>query len=817
MKTSFTKILTLCLTTGALLLTGGCSCGPVDPNAKRIFDALGDDYLADPDNEYLPTLGTSVMASNTYHTAIAAIPSTFNYHVVSEADTARHVANFVDGLLTHDSYGRLVRNLAETAKRNDDNTVFTFTVRQNVKWMTYEQKQYVAMINGVATPQFLTADDFVTTAKSVLDFTNASNLSFLITLVIQGAKEYYAYSYVRYMVATTPSWGAHRDDKPWLAAKMQEFIKKNFLVDVEIYPDDLDQIASFSRVGIKALDAKTIEYRTEMPAPFFPTMLTYSPFLPTNAAFLKDVTPKKFGVGYQNILYNGPFIHVARDPASNTMEYVNNREYWNPSVVHLEKVIYTILQSDATSETIRLMYENGEIDGYSLSSEDVDGWATHIYGPDGTGTIQNPADPVVYSRELNSVDATWHMAINPNRPNSIDGGTSVANQGATKDLTDALVSNANKALKIDKVRAAILDGIDLGKYNRSHGVSELEQTQHQLNTFVSPNFVLDEEGRDYIDFYYEEYGRNNGITAAEAKAKLSPGQYANVNLTTLQALALGNEARSAVDAYNTTFYPDQNDSNRITWPVVIENATLYQSQEQVSFDRLWIDKLNSTLNGCTIKDTVHAEFNEIPMCSDEVLATKRYPYFEVVMNEKLSNTDKFSSYVQAGYPNLVVWGWTPDYGDPLSYLNCYRTGGDMSFVANNQEPYAGYTVNGSTITRVENMFGVYDELVSQGAAESYSYTQRYSLFAKAEYELLNNLHLIKPLYSLGIGWRASIAKTVAYDSPTAAYGLAADRLVGLFVLEQVLTREERNAMYTIFTANKEAALEATGPINGIYN
>ena len=52
--------------------------------------------------------------------------------------------------------------------------------------------------------------------------------------------------------------------------------------------------------------------------------------------------------------------------------------------------------------------------------------------------------------------------------------------------------------------------------------------------------------------------------------------------------------------------------------------------------------------------------------------------------------------------------------------------------------------------------------------------------------------------------------------PTSSYGLSGDRLIGWYILEQVMTREERKAAREKQLADKEAYVAAHGSIN-IYD
>ena len=106
----------------------------------------------------------------TYETLTTSGIGTLNYLVTSEAADANHFANFVDGLVTHNEFGVLELNLAESAEHNADYTEFTFKLRsdKNLVWLTYKGKQY--KYNGQT--QYVKASDFLASAKAVLTYSN---------------------------------------------------------------------------------------------------------------------------------------------------------------------------------------------------------------------------------------------------------------------------------------------------------------------------------------------------------------------------------------------------------------------------------------------------------------------------------------------------------------------------------------------------------------------------------------------------------------------------------------------------------------------
>ena len=69
------------------------------------------------------------------------------------------MANIVDVLGEADEYGNLVPSLARSWEHNEDYSVWTFTLRDDLKWLDSSKQVYAEV----------TADDFVFAAEYVLD------------------------------------------------------------------------------------------------------------------------------------------------------------------------------------------------------------------------------------------------------------------------------------------------------------------------------------------------------------------------------------------------------------------------------------------------------------------------------------------------------------------------------------------------------------------------------------------------------------------------------------------------------------------------
>ena len=88
---------------------------------------------------------------------------------------------YIDSLVEYDNYGICQPCLAESWERSDDGLTWTFHIRKGVPWMTFECKEY---------GEDVTANDFVTSCKYILDPDNGSRLADMM-FTIAGAEDYY--------------------------------------------------------------------------------------------------------------------------------------------------------------------------------------------------------------------------------------------------------------------------------------------------------------------------------------------------------------------------------------------------------------------------------------------------------------------------------------------------------------------------------------------------------------------------------------------------------------------------------------------------
>lgn len=248
-----------------------------------------------------------------YTTAYEGEISTLNYLATATTSEFALAANLVDTLVDYDKYGVVQPCLATEWELSDDALVWTFKLREGVKWVTHEGKEYAEV----------TAQDFVDSMKYILDPSNESQTSNIVYNVIKNAEKYYN-----------------------------------------------GEISDFEEVGVKAKDDYTLEYTLEKPTPYFLSMLTYVCFFPANGQFLEEVGDK-FGTDNINFLYNGAYVMETFEP-QNKRVLVANENYWDKENIHIERLNYIYNKEAATLAPE--LFLRGEIDYTSISSSIIDEW-----------------------------------------------------------------------------------------------------------------------------------------------------------------------------------------------------------------------------------------------------------------------------------------------------------------------------------------------------------------------------------------------------------------------------------------------------------
>ncbi|MFJ7666893.1 peptide ABC transporter substrate-binding protein [Lysinibacillus sp. NPDC097195] len=281
---------------------------------------------------------------------------TLNYLKTSETNEFAVAANLVDGLIEYNQYGVVQPGIAQEWSSNEDATVWTFKLRDDVKWVTHDGKEYADVV----------AQDFVDGLQYVLDAKNESSTVWSATVVKNGEAFYNG------------------------------------------------EITDFSKVGIKAIDKQTVEYTLEAPTPYFLSMLNYVCFFPVNGKFLTE-TGEKFGTTRENFLYNGAYILDKFEP-QNERVLVKNDTYWDKDNVLIERIRYKYNKEAAT--VAPELFLRGEVDTAEIPTSIIDEWFNDEKKKSQVRQTQNNFYSYFYALNFNpQFDAeyepdNWKVAVN---------------------------------------------------------------------------------------------------------------------------------------------------------------------------------------------------------------------------------------------------------------------------------------------------------------------------------------------------------------------------------------------------------------------
>ena len=342
-----------------------------------------------------------------------------------QADS-RPLVQLYDGLMMYDVKNTQQPAIAESVESNDDMTVFTFKIRQGVKWVDSQGRE----IGEV------TADDFVAGMQHMMDC--SAGLEWLVDGTIAGASEYLS-----------------------------------------------GETTDFGDVGVKALDDYTLEYTLCDPTPYFLTMLSYNIFAPMNRSYFlsqggafgieefaaaKESSNYKYGTSPDNIAYNGPFL-VKSYTESNTIVFEANPSYYNPDILGVHTLTWKYDDGTDNTKTYKDMVA-GDITNAGLNTATME-----IAKADGL------FDEYAYVSDTDATAFTEWMNINRQAyANFNDANVAVST------MTEDQKTLANAAMRNVHFRRAVMFSIDRATMVAQRKGEDLKYNS-MINAYVPGNFV----------------------------------------------------------------------------------------------------------------------------------------------------------------------------------------------------------------------------------------------------------------------------------------------------------------------------------------
>ncbi len=300
-----------------------------DWNAMKAHwnETKGDGTYRDWVKSYLEEKGYTLKDSLSI--ASSSDPMTWDAMNSSRSSDGSYTTLTWDPLLTFDSEGNHVPCMAESYEVSEDQLVYTFKIRQGIKWVDSQGREL----------EDVTADAWVAGMQHILDA--KAGLEYLLDGVILNAKEY-----------------------------------------------NDGTITDFAEVGVKAVDDYTLEYTLAQPTPYFLTMLTYAIFAPLDRAYYEslggtfgedyaDGGAGTYGQDSDSIAYCGPFI-VSNWTKANSTVFSANPAYWDAANVTVKTFTYVYNDgSDTTKYYTDLQAGTTDIQNLNTSNQETakaDGW-----------------------------------------------------------------------------------------------------------------------------------------------------------------------------------------------------------------------------------------------------------------------------------------------------------------------------------------------------------------------------------------------------------------------------------------------------------
>ena len=258
----------------------------------------------------------------TYETSGREIES-WNMLYSQQAIDFNVTTNIIDGLISFDSYGKPVPALAKSWEHNEDSTVWTFHLRDDVDWVDMNGE----VQDHLTSKDFLVGFEWVLNAKK----NQAANTSMPSTTVV-GAADYYDKTY-------------GMDDAAGEALTYEDMLAAG--------------------VGIDAPDDYTIVYTCINPCPYFDTVASYVCCYPAPPALVEKLGVEGFrGVDYTQQWCCGPYL-IEEFVADNSKRFIPNPHYYAADECsRFERVSLSMI----TDLTVGYqLYQNRELDELELS------------------------------------------------------------------------------------------------------------------------------------------------------------------------------------------------------------------------------------------------------------------------------------------------------------------------------------------------------------------------------------------------------------------------------------------------------------------
>lgn len=320
----------------------------------------------------LTACGGGAGKSDTLNVNVGPDPDTIDPALNSSVDGATMIIHAFEGLMTLDKDGVPVYGQAESYTVSDDGKVYTFKLREGLKWSDGEP---------------LKASDFVYSWKRAVDPVTAADYEYMFD-VIDG----YVY-----------------DDPA---------------------TEDVDEHEQ-TDLNVTAPDDKTVVVTLKSATPYFLELTAFPTFSPVR----QDMVESKgdaWATAVDSYIGNGAYKMTEWVPGSHIL-FEKNKNYWDYKKLGTEKIKFVLMEDDGA---ILTAFQQGEIlFADQMPNDEIDAWRDkpefHLEGQLGTyyisfNTQKAPLDnPLVRQALILAVDRDW-ICVNIGKSGQEPAGAFVA-------------------------------------------------------------------------------------------------------------------------------------------------------------------------------------------------------------------------------------------------------------------------------------------------------------------------------------------------------------------------------------------------------
>lgn len=420
-----------------------------------------------------------------------------------------------------------------------------------------------------------------------------------------------------------------------------------------IDPESENYTEDFGTVGVKAVDDYTVEYTLTQPANYFETMFGYSVFAPLNRAYYESLGGKfgfanndsgTYGTSKDTVAYCGPYI-ISSMVANNTIVFEKNDSYWNKDNINLDKITWIYIDTQTATDSYD-KFKQGVIDGCGLNSA-----ALALAKEDGNFEK--------YSYVASTDASTFPGFFNLKR-------VAFANYNDETKLvsaqTDEMKELTHAAMQSQNFRLALALGFDRPSYVEQAVGSDLKLTR-MVNAYTPGTFVtLPEEVTVSINGTDKTYPAGT-FYGQIVQDQIAADGYPMKVFDPSQDGGIGSSA-----GYDGWYNVDE--AKKYLEKAVEELAAAgyeISAENPVHIDYPYQDDGDyQTAQANVVKTSIEKSTDGLVVV--DLIATTD-------SNEYLDATYYYESADQANYDLQLNSGWSPDYGDPSTYLDTMVKGG----------------------------------------------------------------------------------------------------------------------------------------------